>query len=69
MRTIPEFTDQDKAKLDRALDRIAAGVSVYRTYGHPCKPKTKKWNMDGLIGGFPTISHALTTHPQIFTTP
>ena len=60
MRMIPEFTPQDKAKLDRAIDRIAAGVSVYRTHGHPCKPKAKKWDMEGMVGARPPYA----VHPK-----
>ena len=68
MRMIPEFTPEDKRKLDRALDRVEAGISIYRTQGRPVKPKAKKWDMDGMVGPW-IVPHAIQPHTHYFTIP
>lgn len=66
---IPELTEKDISGLDRCLDRIKAGVSVFQTHGHPVKHRPEKWDMDGMVGIPSAPYHAIQPHTPWFTDP
>lgn len=68
MRHVPLLTDQERAKLDRALDRIDAGISVYRTHGRPVAYRQKRWEMDGIVG-VRTHPYPIPSHRHVMTRP
>lgn len=67
MPRVTGWSRQDVRKLNRTLDRIEAGVSVF---DHTTKVAHhhKRWEMDGLVGT-PRIPHFIQPHTPWFTDP